>query len=297
MKKATAYLFSLIFSVILVFMLIAGSAVLLVDINVSEKKLNDLSLKEGLESKIYTEIEKYYSDKYNTTGIPADVYMSAIDKSYIISCEKAYIKAAFDSLKNRSKMKVSLPKNKKLEENIDSFFNDFADKNDYKKDDKFELKLRTSKDEAYSSIGSFCDVYKFSAMNNHGVLSKLSKVYSYRLIMTVAALSAVIVIILLLVFINRRKKITTMYWCGISSLIAGIIGGCPSVYLIATKFYDSFSIKQPAVFTAFTSAMYRYTEAFMAVHIAFVVIGITMIVIYGVIHDKKTYPGTKPTEI
>ena len=43
--------------------------------------------------------------------------------------------------------------------------------------------------------------------------------------------------------------------------------------------------------------MYKYTEAFMAVHIAFVVIGITLVVIYGVIHDKKTYPGTKPTEI
>lgn len=297
MKKCITYLFSLIFSVLLVFMLIASSALLLVDINVSEKKLNDLATKKDLDSKIYTEIEKYYSDKFNTTGIPADVYMDAIDVTYIKTCEEAYIKAAFEALESRNQMSISLPKNKQLEENIENFFNDFADKNGYEKDDKFELKLRTTTENAYSSIGSFCDVYKFSAMNNHGVLSKLSKVYSYRIIMTGVAIAATLILILLLVFINRKKKITTMYWCGISSLIAGILGSCPSIYLLVTRFYDSFSIKQAAVFTAFTSAMYRYTEAFMAVHIAFVVIGITLVVIYGVIHDKKTYPGTKPTEI
>ena len=297
MKKPVTYLFSLVFSVFLVFMLIAGSALLLVDINVSEKKLIDLASKKQLESKIYSELEKYYSDKYNTTGIPADVYMSAIDESYIKSCQEAYIHNAFEALKSRSNMNTSPPKNEKLEKSIETFFNDFAEKNGYEKDEKFELKLRTSKGNAYSSIGSFCDVYKFSAMNNHGVLSKLSKVYAYRLPMTLAAVSATIIIILLLIFINRKKKITTMYWCGISALIAGILGSCPSIYLLATRFYDSFSIKQAAVFTAFTSAMYRFTEAFMAVHIAFIVIGITLIVIYGVIHDKKTYPGTKPTEI
>lgn len=169
MKKCIIYLFSLIFSVLLVFMLIASSALLLVDINVSEKKLNDLATKKDLDSKIYTEIGKYYSDKFNTTGIPAEVYMDAIDASYMKSCEKAYIKAAFEALENRNKMSISLPKNKQLEENIENFFNDFADKNGYEKDDKFELKLRTTTENAYSSIGSFCDVYKFSAMNNHGV--------------------------------------------------------------------------------------------------------------------------------
>ena len=125
MKNGVTYLFSLIFSVLLVFMLIASSAILLVDINVSEKKLNSLASKKNLESKIYTEIEKYYSDKFNTTGIPAEVYMSAIDEAYIRSCEEAYIKAAFEALESRNKMNISLPKNQQLEENIQNFFNLF----------------------------------------------------------------------------------------------------------------------------------------------------------------------------
>jgi hypothetical protein len=70
-----------------VFTLIGSSAILLIDINATGKKLNDLASRQKLDQKIYTEIEKYYKDKYNTTGIPADVYMSAINNSYIRSCE------------------------------------------------------------------------------------------------------------------------------------------------------------------------------------------------------------------
>ena len=297
MNKASTYLLSLIFSVFLVFLMIAGSAVLLFDINFTPNKLKKLADKKDTESKIYTEIDKYYSDKYNTTGIPADVYMSAVDKGYIKLCEYSYIDCAFESLKSGTKLSMTLPKNNDLEENIDSFFNDFAEKNNYEKDENFDAKLAVSRENAYSSIGSFCDIYKFSSMSEHGVLTPLSKVYTLRMIMTAAVIAANIVIILLLIAINRKKKITAMYWCGISSLIAGIIGSVPSIYLTATGFYDSFSIKQAPVFAVFTGAMYKYTEAFIAVMIAFIVVGISLIVTYGVIHDKKKYPNTKPTEI
>jgi len=297
MNKASTYLLSLILSVFFVFLMIVGSAVLLFDINFTPNKLKKLADKNDTESKIYTEIDKYYSDKYNTTGIPADVYMSAVDKNYIKLCEYDYIDSAFDALKTASKLSCTLPKNQKLEDSIDSFFNDFADKNNYEKDNNFQEKLTGSKKNAYSSIGTFCDIYKFSTMSEHGVLTKLSKIYSIRMIITGAVIAANIVVILLLIAINRKKKITAMYWCGISSLVAGILGGVPSVYLTATRFYDSFSIKQASVFSVFTGAMYKYTEAFMAVMIAFIVVGVSLIVTYGVIHDKKKYPNTKPTEI
>lgn len=297
MKKVSTYLPSLILSVILVFLLIISSAILLVDINISASKLKNLAARNDLESKIYTDLNKYYNDKYNTTGIPADVYMNSISNSYLKSVEEAYIDSAFEALNGDGKFNVNVPSNKKLNESIDQFFNDFADENNYEKDDNFGLKLRNTKEGAYNTIGSYCDVYKFSAMSNHGVLSQLAKLYSNRLLATAAALGATVFIILLLMLINRKKKIATLYWCGISAIISGILGGAPSIYLLAVKYFDSFSIKQAPVFTAFTSAMYKYTEAFMAVQMAFIVIGISLVVIYGVTHEKKKYPDTKPTDI
>ena len=112
-----------------------------------------------------------------------------------------------------------------------------------------------------------------------------------------AAIGAVVIMILLLVLINRKKKITAMYWCGVSALVAGVLGAIPSIYLVATRYYDSFTIKQAPVFTAFTSLMYKYTEAFTAVCIALVVVGISLAVTYGVVHEKKKYPDVKPTKI
>ncbi|MBO7474248.1 MAG: hypothetical protein J6U00_09685 [Ruminococcus sp.] len=297
MKKISTYLPSFIISVFLVFLIIASSAILLVDINVSASKIKKLAEKNALESKIYTEIEKYYTDKYNTTGIPAEVYMEAINDQYIKTFVEAYIDSAFEALNSNGLMNEVHPINTKLEENIDSFFNEFADKNNYQKDEKFDLKLKNTKDSAYITIGSFCDVYKFSTMSSKGVLSKLARIYSNRTYATALLLGSTLFMLILLVLINRKKKITAVYWIGISALISGIIGMIPSIYLIASRYYDSFSIKQPAVFTAFTSAMYKYTEAFMAIQIALLVFGLAMVVIYGIIGEKKKYPNTKPTQI
>ena len=297
MKKASTYLPSLIISVFLIFLTIASSAILLVDINVSAPKIRNLAEKIELESTIYSEIEKYYTDKYNTTGIPAEVYMDAIDKQYVKSFEEAYIDSAFEALNGSGIMADIHLANEKLENNIDSFFNDFADKNNYKKDENFTRKLSSTKDSAYSTIGSYCDVYKFSAMSSRGVLPQIARIYSRKSTITAILLGAVFFIILLLFLINHKKKITVMYWTGISAIIAGILGLIPSIYLVASRYYDSFSIKQPAVFTAFTSAMYKYTEAFMAIQIALLVFGIAMVVIYGIIGNKKKYPDTKPTQI
>lgn len=297
MNKKSSYLFSLILSILFVFMLIASSAVLLFDINVSAKKLKDLAVKNELSSKIYTELSKYYAEKYNTTGIPANVYTDAISEPYLQSYVEAYIDSAFNALENDGKISVKYPENKQLEENIEKFFNEFAEENNYQKDDNFELKLRNTKDGAYATIGSYCDVYKFSAMSEHGILPKLARVYSHRIIGTAAVLGFTLILVLLLIAANRQKKITAMYWCGISILISGILGGVPSIHLLATKYFDSFSIKQAPVFTAFTSIMYKFTEAFTAANIAYIVISISLIVTYAVIHDKKKYPKTKPTEI
>ena len=297
MNKAGTYLPSLVVSVLLVFALLAGSALTLVDINVTADSLKSLAEKHDLSSKIYSDVNNYYTAKYNTTGIPADVYMSAIDETYLREYEEAYIDAAFSALNSDGKFTIKPPSNKKLEENIDKFFNDFADEHSYEKDDSFGLKLRTTKENAFSTIGSYCDVYKFSTMSEHGVLQKLARIYSNRIAATGILLFGIGFLILLLITINHKKKITAMYWCGISAIVSGLLGSIPSIYLTATRYYDSFSIKQATVFTAFTSIMYRLTEAFIAVQLAFVVIGISLVVIYGIVHEKKKYPDTKPTDI
>ena len=63
MKKVTAYLPSLILSIILVLCFIASVAVIIVDINVTENNAVSLAEKQELTSKSMAQIEKSFKEK------------------------------------------------------------------------------------------------------------------------------------------------------------------------------------------------------------------------------------------
>ena len=283
MKKLSTYLVSLIISIILVFMIIASALTAIVRINMTCSKSIQLFEANHIYSLITGELQKYFVTQYNTTGIPADVYMEALDEDYIRKVTNGYADAIFSSLTASDSTNFDIPENETLENNIRNFFSEYADKNNYEKDEVYEKKISSTIENVYRVTGNYCDVYKYSTLNEHGVLSKISKIFS-RLgsLMTICIVATVFVVILLIIA-NIKRISCVLYWTGISSVIAGILGTVPTAWLLATDYFDSFVIKQPQVFKSFTGAMYALTGAVMAVHIAIMAIGVCFIVIYGVI--------------
>lgn len=284
MKKLSTYLVSLVISVLLVFMIIATALTVIVRINVTAEKSIQLSEDVNIYSSIRGELQKYFNSQYNTTGIPADVYMDFLDENYIRTVTDSHTNAVFDSLKQDGQSKPEVPKNENLENSIENFFSDYADSNGYEKDEVYEKKVSATIENAYKVTENYCDVYKYSTLQEHGVLSKISKVYGNigKLMAVCIGVTAFLMVVLLIVNIKNISGV--LYWAGVSALIAGIFGTVPSAYLLGANYFDSFVIKQPQVFRTFTSAMYKLTGAFMAVHIAVLAIGIFFIVIYGVLN-------------
>ena len=292
MKKFSTYLPSLIISVMLVFLIIISVLMVIIDINVTAKKSIALTEKNNISSIVYSELENYFNDQYNTTGVPADAYMDAIDENYINSVVNLYTETMFSSLKSGEATVFKIPENQNLENSIENFFSTYADESGYEKDETYEKKLDETIDSAYRIIENYCDVYKYSSLQKHGVLTKVSKIYSHINILTVACIAVSAVLILILLMINRKNISVCLYWVGISSLIAGFFGTFPSAFLLLSRYFDAFVIKQPQVFKAFTSAMYGLTKAFMSVHIAVLSIGICFIILYVTLNkmlkNKKT---------
>lgn len=283
MKSVKTYLMSLVFSILLVFLFSGITALIIADVNLSASQFKNIASDEKIEEKIYSGLERNYREKSNATGIPSSVYTEHLTAEYLKSVMNEYINAGFKAISSNEKFSPEIPKNVQLEESIDTFFNNYADETGYKKDENFNKKLDSTKEEAYKTIGTYSDAFKFSSVSSQGFISKISYVYTHmELFIAIIALS-IAAIVLLLVFINKKYKKATLYWCGISALISGIIGAVPSIWLIVDRYYDSFSIKQPQVFTAYTSTFYRITEAFMAAHIAIAAIGITMLIVYCVL--------------
>lgn len=282
MNKVSTYLLSLIMTILLIIAMTASTAMVIADINVTEKKASAISSKGNIPAKIVTQLDKYYRSKAGATGIPANVYMDSISEGYISSAVDSCLAGTFSSLKENKSFSASIPENKALEDSINKFFNDYADQSGYEKDDAFYKKLDTTKSAAYKVIGDYCDIYKAASLSKHGVMGKASKLYRLRPLLTFASVGGVVLLILFIAAVNRKDKKTILYWTGISALISGIFGTLPSAYLLGVKYFDSFSIKQPQVFSAYTRSMYGLTNAFLAASIAMLVLGIAMVVLYGV---------------
>lgn len=287
MKKISSYIPSLILSVLLVFALFGTAAALAADTCISSDKLTRLVENKSLSSGIHTELEKNFRDKYYITGIPSDIYMGSISEQYIDSVVKETIVSAFDSLNNDTKMQSIRIENIELENNIKQFFSDYADSIGYEKDEIYSKKVDFAINDAYRIIASYCDIYKVSALSEHGVLHKLSKLYRLRMPITAALILSDLILSLFLLLINRKGKSTVLYWLGTSSFVCAVISIIPSAYLVSTRYFDSFSIKQPQVFAAYTGMMYKLTETFLILNIVFLVFATAFYTVYKVLCKKE----------
>ncbi len=287
MKKASTYLPSLILSIILVFLLLLTEGFITFFACVTEKKADKLISDEQIYSKIYAQLDNYFTDKYNTTGIPKEVFLDAVDEDYIRKATEASVANGFQTLETGRVTEVQIPVNEALEKSITDFFNNYADETGYEKDEAFEKKLQTTIKKAYSVIYDNCDVFKFKALSSHGITVKMSRICQFGAFVPIAFIALDIIMLLIILLINRKEKASAFYWAGNSFIIAALFTVIPAVYLLADKFYDSFSIKQPAIYSAYTSAMYGITKALLAAGIAYIAAGILSMIFYKIFSAPK----------
>lgn len=287
LRSLKTYVPSLILAIFLVFSLMGTSAVLVIKNYADSQKLTKLAEGNEITPKIQTELEKYFSSKYNETGIPEEVYTKAITDEYIDKIVELNINAGFNKLDGKEFDNLTGRNNQELENNIEDFFNSYADSIGYTKDDKYREKIDATIDSAYAVITDYCDIYKFGMLNEEGILGKASGIYGYLdgafwLLAGISCLLAVLIF-----FINIKSVSAALYWFGISAVISGIIGALPCVYLSFTNFFDSFVIKQQQIFTSFTSLFYNLSDSFMINQIILFAVGILMIIIYAVVPKKS----------
>lgn len=283
MKNAVSYVFSFIVSILLIFLTLVSLICLTARSYANpENRIKQIVKEQNISHTVYTELEKYYSERYNTTGIPADIYMNAIDEEYLNNLIMNKIGEGFAAL-NLELYEPLEPRNEKLDTALSNFYSEYADSIGAEKDVKYDEKLSDAKSNAYKIIVEYCDIYKISTIIKHGILTKLSPVYTKLPMITGISLIVVAVLLLILFIINLKSKLVFLYWTGISAIISGIIGAVPCIWLKATDFFSSFTIKQAQIYTAYTSTMNDITQNFMTASIITASIGAVVVIIYAVL--------------
>lgn len=291
MKSAGSYISSFIVSVILVFTLIGSAALAIADSFATPDRLIKLTEDKNISRLVYNELEKCFSEKYASTGIPSDIYMDAINEEYLQSVINSKIEYGFSNLSDKyanlsPENNLNPSENPELEKNITEFFKEYAKSINYEiegENDKYYVKLKSANLSAKSTIEEYCDVFKFTALTKHGVTAKLRPIYSRLPFLKIICMGASAFLALILVVCNFKRIKDTVYWLGVSSFSAGVLGGIPCIYLISSDYFSAFTIKHPPIYTAYTSSMRICTENFLIACCIFAGLSVLFFVTYGIV--------------
>lgn len=289
MKSIVSYIFSFIFSVLLIFSFIASIAVTVANNFANPDKLYQITKEKNISHVVYTELEKYYSERYNTTGIPADIYMNAIDEEYIDNVIYSKINDCFFNSQESEKQEVFRLKNDALDTALSNFYSDYADSVNAPKDAKYDEKLSTEKANTYEVIMKYCDVFKTDAMYKHGVLVKLTALYETLPTLTLLIYGTMALFVLIVVLVNIKSISSALYWTGISALVSGIICTLPCLYLKFTNYFGAFTIKEPQIYTSYTSLMYGVIGNCLEISLILILVSIIFISIYALLVKNKKF--------
>lgn len=287
MKRMTKYTPNLILTIILVLSLI----VLYGSIFAKNQLMRPQPYIEAVETndaavKSMAAIEKYFSNSESYSGIPADVYMSAISEEDIKEMIEMKINNVFDYIDgsaaeyNEAQYDFS-----KLEKSISDYFADFAEENNVEIDEAYNQQLQKTVETAESEINSFTDVYMLNMIEKTGAFSTLNKLYGFinPLIYIVAGLTAICAIVILIL-----SKTDFLYWLSISLLCSSAIGLIPCIYIRLSGYLDNLVIRNDYIYSAVTGMLNGTLNKYIALQGGIFAGGIVIMIIYALIRRKTS---------
>ncbi len=287
MKHLEKYIPNLLLTIILVFALIGVEGITFAKnqlmrsqpyIETVEK--NDVALKS------MNAIEKYFKDSENYSGIPADVYMSAITEEDIKRMIDMKINNAFDYINgSASKYDEMQFDFTKLEKSLSDYFAEFAEKNNVEIDDAYNQQLKKTIDTAESEISNFTDVYMLKMIEKTGAFSKLNKLYGFvnPLIYISAGLTAMFIIIIIII---SRKNF--LYWISSALLCSSAIALILCLYFKLSGYLDKLVIRNDYIYSAVTGMLNGTINKYIVLQTGIFAFGIILMAIYIIICKKTS---------
>lgn len=287
MKSATSYIGSFIFTLLLVFSIIASVGCFTADKFATEQSLINLAEENKISSIVHKEIEKHFTQKYADSGIPAEVYMNSISDEYLRIVIKQKISYGFAELNGQDSSGFKdIPENNELDNSISAYFEEYAEKTGYEikdENDKYYSKLAAARKNAKTAIEEYCDIFKFNALVKHGIIKKIRPVFIKLETIKIICIGISAFLTLILLVCNFKRIKDALYWIGTGLLCAGLLGAAPCIYLLKTDYFSSFTIKQAQIYTSYTTAMTSFTENVLFAFVGLIAAAGAVYILYGIV--------------
>lgn len=246
----------------------------------------DIINEEDLAGKAQTALQKDFQAEYNTTMIPAEVYMDAITPEWTVKtmCETAQTAVAYITNADLAYETDYTA----LEESITAYFHEYAESIDYEPDDVFEEKLAETIKNAEAKIDSRLDAFYMQTLAENDILLKVHKYYPVLEIGVWALAGISVLLAAVLVLLDRNNGWRRLYFSGTGLFAGGALMTIPAAYLLFSDIISSFSIKDPVIYPAITGVMETAAHSLFTKAVFFAAMGLVLIGVTVAFNRKKT---------
>lgn len=283
MKKFNNYAASLIFTILTTFFIIftvfvrfAGTTVM------NEKFYTDIVKSEKLTDSVLNSINKFFDDSYASSGIPAEVYLNAIDKDKLESAICNKIENTILEIKGEKVSDKEVFDFSEVEKSITNYFEAFAEENNVDVNEKYQEQLDKTIKAAKTEIENHIDIFMLDVMERSGVLDKAEKLYPFLTPVMIAVISALAVCIVILAVLNRKSIPALFYWGAVSCLCSSVIVAVPCLILKFSDYFNGLVIRTDYIFKSVTAVLYSMVDALLLVQIIIFAAAVILFVLYAV---------------
>lgn len=289
MNKIRFYIPKVILTFLLIFLLIGSELALLVHQKALHKEtFYQVITQQELGQKAYSSLDAYFQSRSNSSGIPKEVFMNALDENTLTDSIYFITLNGLDYLNGKSDTYSVTLDFTELESSVNTFFHQYAEENGYQKDEVFNQKVQSTIEEAEKKILLTTDTFKFSTLYENGWLAKLRKFLSlFRNIMT-ALFIVTGIIILLLVLCCKSQISELLYWLGLSSFLSGLLTAVPCLYVLGTDYFSGFVIKDPQIFSAVVGYLQYVTSQLRTSSLCMCGAGVLLLILFAFIPKKSS---------
>ena len=291
MKKIITYLLSVLLTLLLTFTLLGLTCAVLI----RRKALNigtftQIINTQDLPRRVHDELQHYYTEHENASGIPASVYENAIAEGQLRPIIQDQVSNLFDYLDGRTDQLGTDPDMTLLERDMTAFFDKYAEENNYQKDALFDDTLAKAIKAGKENIVSACDVFRIKMLANAGLLKKVRALVPLLHYALIAGGAAALLLLAGLLLLHRKKRSSVFYWFGTAVLVGSVLLLVPAVWLQATRWFDRFAVKSDQVFAAVTGYLYKMTGTAITAAVIGIVLALCLYLLSGITRTKKRRP-------
>ncbi len=253
----------LVLSILLTFSLLGTVSSVISGILLSSPNMMTAQIKkQDAAEKAYNTLQNKFNLAYNSTAVPAEVYMDTITPELLENIMRGLLETSYAETEQTDWYAP-------LRKAVTAYFEQYAEENDIAKDDTYTQKLEETIDHAIDIVQDAVDVYHIRTMEDAGIWNKLM-----RLQMPIWFLAAACAVLSVLLVFFLRKNFC--YWVGISAFACGILMTVPSAAILGTGIISHFTLKEPAVYAVYTGMMTQLVQIMLMLGIIFTAAGLVM---------------------